>query len=105
MASTQIVESQTLTGAEAARYIGMSDSWLRQSRMNGRTYGPVWILCGPKAIRYLRADLDRWLEGRRSASAPQPLIELAAVVTTAKKPSRSARRRKLNNHGVRRVTR
>jgi predicted DNA-binding transcriptional regulator AlpA len=49
---------------EAARYIGMSDSWLRQSRMADRTDGPPFFRAGTRAIRYRRADLDRWLESR-----------------------------------------
>jgi predicted DNA-binding transcriptional regulator AlpA len=53
-----------LKSREAARYIGMSDSWLRQSRMADRTDGPPFFRAGTRAIRYRRADLDRWLESR-----------------------------------------
>jgi len=49
---------------DAARYIGMSDSWLRQSRMANRTEGPPFFRAGTRAVRYRRADLDRWLESR-----------------------------------------
>src|SRR5690348_8574191 len=52
-----------LRTAEAARYIDMSDSWLRQTRMMGRTDGPPYLRQG-RAIRYRRSDLDRWLERR-----------------------------------------
>ena len=52
-----------LRSAEAARYIDMSDSWLRQTRMMGRTDGPPFLRQG-RAIRYRRCDLDRWLERR-----------------------------------------
>jgi len=48
----------------ASRYIGMSESFLRQSRMDGvrenRTAGPPYIKIG-RAVRYLREDLDAWL--------------------------------------------
>ena len=54
----------TLTSPEAARYLGMSDSWLRQSRMRGNPDAPPYIKLG-KAIRYLRADLDAHLESLR----------------------------------------
>ncbi|QXE92449.1 helix-turn-helix domain-containing protein [Geomonas subterranea] len=54
------------TEAEAADYIAMSRSFLRQSRMNGdlkgRVPGPRYIRIGRRAIRYLREDLDAWLE-------------------------------------------
>ncbi len=53
---------------EAAEYIGMSPSFLRQDRMNGhretRTPGPRWIKVG-RAIRYLKEDLDTWLNEHR----------------------------------------
>src|SRR3954471_7269492 len=52
-----------LRSAEAARYIDMSDSWLRQTRMADRTDGPPFLRQG-RAIRYRRCDLDRWLERR-----------------------------------------
>jgi predicted DNA-binding transcriptional regulator AlpA len=57
------------TEAEAAKYIAMSRSFLRQVRMNGdrvgRTPGPPWIRIGSRAVRYLRDDLDAWLERHR----------------------------------------
>src|SRR3954465_15109145 len=52
-----------LRSAEAARYIDMSDSWLRQTRMMGRIDGPPFLRQG-RAIRYRRSDLDRCLERR-----------------------------------------
>ena len=50
--------------AEAAHYIGMSESWLRQSRMRGNPDAPPYIKIG-KAVRYLKADLDAWLDRLR----------------------------------------
>jgi len=53
---------------ETAAYIGMSVSFLRLSRMDGdranRTPGPNFIKIG-KAVRYLKEDLDAWLEAHR----------------------------------------
>ena len=53
-----------LKDAEAAHYIGMSQSFLRQSRMDGirenRTPGPPFVKIG-RAVRYLKDDLDAWL--------------------------------------------
>jgi len=51
-----------LKGVEAARYIGMSHIWLRQSRIKGT--GPAYIRIG-RAIRYLIADLDAFIAARR----------------------------------------
>jgi hypothetical protein len=53
-----------LTEKQAAPYIGMSRSFLRQSRMNGRrqnrTPGPPFLKIGRKVL-YLADDLDNWL--------------------------------------------
>ena len=60
--------SKMLDTREAAEYIGMSESWLRQSRMNGhlegRTPPPPFIRIG-RAIRYSPTDLDNWLQSNR----------------------------------------
>jgi len=56
---------RAISEAQAACYIGMSRSFLRQDRMNGirenRTPGPRYVRIG-KRIRYLIDDLDAWLE-------------------------------------------
>ena len=53
-----------MTEKQAAPYIGMSRSFLRQSRMNGkrenRTPGPPYLKIGRKVL-YLAEDLDAWL--------------------------------------------
>ena len=50
---------------EASEYIGMSRSFLRQSRMSGQLDGkipaPPFLKVGSRAIRYLKEDLDEWL--------------------------------------------
>jgi hypothetical protein len=60
--------STTLKEKEAAIYIGMSRSFLRQSRMTGprknRASAPPFIKAG-RAILYLKADLDAWLQKLR----------------------------------------
>ena len=57
---------RTLASVEAARYIGMSDSWLRQARMRGATDTPPHLKIG-RSVRYLRDDLDKWLAASRLA--------------------------------------
>ncbi|CAH0535372.1 hypothetical protein VST7929_02951 [Vibrio stylophorae] len=53
------------TEQETSAYIGMSRSFLRQSRMDGlrnhRTDAPPFIKIG-RTVRYLKEDLDAWLE-------------------------------------------
>jgi excisionase family DNA binding protein len=56
------------TEEEAAFYLGVSRSFLRQSRMDGvrknRTPGPPFVKLG-RMIRYVREDLDAWLDAQR----------------------------------------
>ncbi len=62
---------RALTEQQAAEYVGMSRSFLRQDRMNGhregRTPGPVFLKIG-RSVRYLKEDLDKWLEQFRQGS-------------------------------------
>jgi len=55
----------SLTEIEASQYVGMSRSYLRQGRMNGdrenRTPTPPYLKIG-RSVRYLKQDLDTWLE-------------------------------------------
>lgn len=66
------IDPCALTEEDAARYIAMSRSFLRQARMDGdrdnRTPGPRFIRIG-RAVRYLRDDLDAWLEHFRPDDA------------------------------------
>jgi predicted DNA-binding transcriptional regulator AlpA len=58
------IEPKTLTEKSAAIYIGMSVSWLRQSRNMENPDAPPHLKIG-KSVRYLRADLDAWLLDKR----------------------------------------
>ena len=59
-------EKRAFREEEAAIYTGMSRSFLRQARMTGplqnRMLAPPFIKVGSRSIRYLREDLDSWLE-------------------------------------------
>ena len=79
-----------LRSIEAARYIDMSDSWLRQSRMLDRTEGPPFLRQG-RAIRYRRSDLDHWLERRLcggDAGQPAPPVPASQPKRQRKPPRR-----------------
>ncbi len=62
------MNKRSFTEPEAAEYIAMSRSFLRQDRMHGhrqqRTPGPQYVKIG-RSVRYLKEDLDRWLERYR----------------------------------------
>lgn len=49
---------------ETAYYIGMSRSWLRISRCQGNPDSPPFLKLG-RSVRYLKEDLDQWLEKHR----------------------------------------
>ena len=86
-------EKRAFTEVEAAIYISMSRSFLRQDRMNGlrkkRTPGPKYIKKG-RFIRYLREDLDEWLETNSAYSsdtfseeaASMPMYDLYLMLLT-----------------------
>ncbi|MGR5414117.1 helix-turn-helix transcriptional regulator [Vibrio astriarenae] len=63
--TTACIDKRAYTEKETATYIGMSRSFLRQSRMEGhrgnRTIAPPFIKIGT-AVRYLKEDLDAWLD-------------------------------------------
>lgn len=65
----QSIQRRLLTDPEAAAYLGVSISFLRQGRMEGRrnnrSPGPPFIRMGSKAIRYDLQDLDAWLAANR----------------------------------------
>lgn len=54
--------SDILREPDAARYVGMSRSYLRIARMHGR--GPAYVRMGVRAIGYRLCDLDTWLASR-----------------------------------------
>lgn len=54
-----------LTEKDAARYLGVSQSFLTVSRLkNPRTEGPPFVKIG-RAVRYVRQDLDAFVAARR----------------------------------------
>ena len=69
--------SATFTEREAAIYLGCSSQFLRLSRHYGNrpnhAEGPPFIrLGGGRAIRYLKTDLDEWLQAHRYHPTPLP---------------------------------
>ena len=61
--SADTITPQSLREADAARYLEMSVAYLRGSRV-GRCPGPAFVRLG-RSVRYLRADLDQFLDERR----------------------------------------
>ena len=51
-----------LTEKEAAKILGFSIRTLQKWRTQGA--GPCFVRVSARAIRYRRADLEQWIEGR-----------------------------------------
>jgi len=63
MDTTTASYPRAMTETEAAEYLGMSRMWLRIGRSSGNPQTPPYVKFG-RAVRYLRADLDRWIAER-----------------------------------------
>jgi len=59
---------RAISEIDAARYIGMSRSWLAQARMNRNPDAPPYLKIG-RSVRYLVDDLDEWLVRQRQQSS------------------------------------
>jgi hypothetical protein len=82
-----------LSNNEAAEYIGFSASWMRQSRMPGKT-GPPYHRIG-RSIRYHRGDLDEWLAQHRCVpGAEQASAEPGAMIAALAQHQGGPRRRR-----------
>ena len=72
------MKSSALRERDAAIYVGMSISYLRQTRMEGnrkgRTPGPAYIKIG-RAVRYLIEDLDAWLKENRVTESRMAIFD------------------------------
>lgn len=60
-----MMDCDILTTVEAARYVRLGKPTLERFRLTGE--GPLYAKLGG-AVRYRRADLDKWLESRLVAS-------------------------------------
>jgi excisionase family DNA binding protein len=68
MANTTLPEtsSNLLTRAQAAEYLGLKEQTLAVWAATGR-HNLTFVKIGGR-VRYLRADLDAWIESRASTS-------------------------------------
>lgn len=77
-----LVTKRSLTEIETAEYVGMRRSFLRQARMEAnqfkanQTSAPPFIKIG-RAVRYLREDLDAWLDSFASNDTQINDLEVA----------------------------
>ena len=63
--------AKRISPPEAAKYIGMSESWLSKSRMTGMD-APRHIKIGRRVV-YDLDDLDAWLVAHRRMNTSEPL--------------------------------
>lgn len=70
--------AEYLTTKQAARYCGMSEEYMEIARHKADGSGPEYIKL-PRAVRYRRADLDRWMESHRKGGS-EPVKRRARAV-------------------------
>ncbi len=68
------VERRILNVNDAARYLGVSKSWLNKARVSGG--GPEFVRLTPHRVGYEVATLDRWIVARRASSTSTPHPDL-----------------------------
>ena len=57
------METLYISAEEAAKYTGLSASYLAKLRMGtGPQVGPRFLRIGQRAIRYRQSDLDEWMK-------------------------------------------
>ncbi len=73
--SAALDDAHFLDTKQAALYMGISESWLRQRRMTGILEGqrpaPPYIKLG-RAVRYNKSVLDEWLAQQCSKPGNSP---------------------------------
>lgn len=67
---------ELMTPSEAAQFLKVSPRTLARWRMTGE--GPAFTPLSPQAVRYVRTDLIKWLEGRVSMNTQQSADVLSA---------------------------
>ncbi|MBI2579369.1 MAG: helix-turn-helix domain-containing protein [Candidatus Aenigmarchaeota archaeon] len=60
-ATTLIFENQLLNYKQAARYLSVSESYLRRLKGQGQI---ACVLVGSRAVRFRVSSLNRWIEKR-----------------------------------------
>ena len=70
------LEDRLLSERETARFLGVSRSYLANSRCFGTREGgapaPPWIKISTGAVRYSLADLREWIAQRKECPKPFP---------------------------------
>ena len=62
-----VVSARHLSTKEAATYLNLSPKTLEHYRLRGG--GPTYNKLGARRVTYLLADLDQWVERRRTTGA------------------------------------
>ncbi len=66
----QLAPKKLLSTKEAAKHIGRAEVTLRLWRWQKNPHQPPWIRVGSRGVAYDIADLDAYLESRKSKVKP-----------------------------------
>jgi excisionase family DNA binding protein len=72
--------AKAITTAEAARFLGLSESTLAKMRLNGN--GPVYCKLGRRVV-YRQPDLEEWLESRTTRDTSDADARFLKALTAA----------------------
>jgi hypothetical protein len=64
------VQSAAMDSKAAGIYVGLSEVSMKKFRCLGG--GPIFLKLGRRSVRYLREDLDRWLQESRRQNTLNP---------------------------------
>jgi excisionase family DNA binding protein len=59
--STPFFDNQLITYKEAAQYLGVSESYLRRLKSQGKM---PWVPIGNRSVRFRVSSLNKWIEER-----------------------------------------
>jgi predicted DNA-binding transcriptional regulator AlpA len=72
--------AKVITTAEAARFLGLSESTLAKMRLNGN--GPIYCKLGRRVV-YRPVDLDEWLQSRTTRDTSDADARFLKALTSA----------------------
>jgi excisionase family DNA binding protein len=80
MRTIMTTPAKVITTAEAARFLGLSESTLAKMRLNGK--GPIYCKLGRRVV-YRLADVEDWLQSRTTRDTSDADARFLKALTSA----------------------
>jgi hypothetical protein len=88
--TSPLTPALVLRTVDASRYVGLAASSLEKMRLDGS--GPIFVRLSARAVGYLIADLDKYLEQRRRLSTSAPAQQVGSRARGSNKDAGRTRR-------------